>query len=93
MASLKLRIDFDVDRALGPGKVRLLDLVGETGSISAAARIVDMSYRRAWMLVDAMNRRGKRSRNRNGQHRRNPAQASSHRTPHPPQDSVMSEKI
>ena len=56
MASLRLRIDFDADRALGPGKVRILELVGETGSISAAARVMDMSYRRAWMLVDAMNR-------------------------------------
>lgn len=44
------------DRALGPGKVRLLELVGETGSISAAGRAMGMSYRRAWMLVDALNR-------------------------------------
>ena len=56
MARLILRIDFDEGRALGPGKVRLLELVGETGSISAAGRAMDMSYRRAWLLVDAMNR-------------------------------------
>lgn len=55
MARLRLRIDFDGNRALGPGKIRLLELVGETGSISAAGRAMDMSYRRAWLLVDAMN--------------------------------------
>ena len=38
MTRLMLRIDFDEDRALGPGKVRLLELIGETGSISAAGR-------------------------------------------------------
>ena len=56
MARLILRIDFDEGRALGPGKVRLLELVGETGSISAAGRAMNMSYRRAWLLVDALNR-------------------------------------
>ena len=56
MARLILRIDFDEGRALGPGKIRLLELVGETGSISAAGRAMGMSYRRAWLLVDALNR-------------------------------------
>lgn len=55
MAKLKLRIDFGEGRALGPGKVQLLELVGQTGSISAAARSMDMSYRRAWLLVDGLN--------------------------------------
>jgi molybdate transport system regulatory protein len=55
MARITLRIDFDQSRALGPGKVRLLELVGETGSISAAGRAMGMSYRRAWLLVDALN--------------------------------------
>ncbi len=55
MTRLTLRIDFDESRALGPGKVRLLELVDETGSISAAGRAMSMSYRRAWMLVDALN--------------------------------------
>ena len=55
MSRLTLRIDFDGGRALGPGKVRLLELVGETGSISAAGRAMGMSYRRAWLLVDALN--------------------------------------
>ncbi len=56
MARLTLRIDFGDDRALGPGKVRLLELVHQTGSISAAGRAMGMSYRRAWLLVGALNR-------------------------------------
>jgi molybdate transport system regulatory protein len=55
MTRVILRIDFDESRALGPGKIRLLELLGETGSISAAGRAMDMSYRRAWLLVDALN--------------------------------------
>jgi molybdate transport system regulatory protein len=42
--------------ALGPGKVSLLEAVREHGSISAAARSLGMSYRRAWLLIDEMNR-------------------------------------
>lgn len=42
--------------ALGPGKVALLEAVHEYGSISAAARSLDMSYRRAWLLIDELNR-------------------------------------
>ncbi|BAN28146.1 winged helix-turn-helix domain-containing protein [Caballeronia insecticola] len=42
--------------ALGPGKVALLEAVREHGSISAAARSLDMSYRRAWLLIDETNR-------------------------------------
>lgn len=42
--------------ALGPGKVDLLDAIGQTGSISAAARALGMSYRRAWLLVETLNR-------------------------------------
>ncbi len=41
--------------AMGPGKAALLAHIGATGSISAAARQLGMSYRRAWMLVDTMN--------------------------------------
>ena len=41
---------------LGPGKIRLLELIGERGSISAAGRGMGMSYRRAWLLVDDLNR-------------------------------------
>nr|WP_244305941.1 LysR family transcriptional regulator [Paraburkholderia lacunae] len=42
--------------ALGPGKVELLEAIREYGSISAAARSLDMSYRRAWLLIDELNR-------------------------------------
>jgi molybdate transport system regulatory protein len=41
---------------MGPGKADLLEAVGRDGSISAAARALGMSYRRAWLLVDQMNR-------------------------------------
>jgi len=56
MARISLRLGFADEQALGPGKVRLLELIGETGSISAAGRAMKMSYRRAWMLVDELNR-------------------------------------
>jgi len=56
MATLSLRIDFDGADSVGPGKIRLLELVRETGSIAAAGRAMEMSYRRAWLLVDALNR-------------------------------------
>ena len=56
MARLTLRIDFDGDRAIGPGKIRLLELIDAKGSISAAGREMAMSYRRAWLLVDNLNR-------------------------------------
>ena len=52
---LTVRIDFGSERALGPGKIRLLEAVGRTGSISQAGRSLDMSYRRAWLLIDDMN--------------------------------------
>ncbi len=41
---------------MGPGKVDLLEAIGRTGSISAAGREMGMSYRRAWLLVDELNR-------------------------------------
>lgn len=53
---LTLRIDFGGRAAIGPGKARLLELIGEHGSISAAGRAMGMSYRRAWLLVDSLNR-------------------------------------
>src|SRR5215471_9905429 len=52
---LTLRVDLGSGRALGPGKVRLLEAIAKTGSISQAGRILGMSYRRAWLLVDDMN--------------------------------------
>ena len=53
---LTVRVDFGADRALGPGKIRLLEAIGKTGSISRAGRSLGMSYRRAWLLIDDMNR-------------------------------------
>ena len=53
---LTLRVDFGADRAIGPGKVLLLEAIRDTGSISQAGRSLGMSYRRAWLLVDDMNR-------------------------------------
>ncbi len=55
MAKLTIRIDLSIG-SIGPGKIRLLELVGESGSISAAGRAMNMSYRRAWMLIDGVNR-------------------------------------
>lgn len=51
----RLRVLFGHAIALGPGKAELLEAIAETGSISAAARRMNMSYRRAWLLVDTMN--------------------------------------
>jgi molybdate transport system regulatory protein len=52
----RLRITRGDDIAVGPGKVDLLEAIGATGSITSAAKTLGMSYRRAWMLVDTMNR-------------------------------------
>jgi molybdate transport system regulatory protein len=52
---LTIRIAFGQDIAIGPGKIRLMELIDQTGSISAAGRAMDMSYRRAWLLVDDLN--------------------------------------
>ena len=58
MARLKLKLQLYCgdEIALGPGKAELLEAIAGTGSISAAARALGMSYRRAWLLVDVMNR-------------------------------------
>jgi molybdate transport system regulatory protein len=57
-AKLKIKIQWFLDDAiaLGPGKVELLEAIERQGSIAAAAREMGMSYRRAWLLVDTMNR-------------------------------------
>ena len=52
---LTLRVDFGGNRSIGPGKVRLLEAVGRTGSISQAGRELGMSYRRAWLLINDLN--------------------------------------
>jgi len=51
----QIRILFRKAIAMGPGKAALLEAIDRTGSISAAARDLEMSYRRAWLLVDTMN--------------------------------------
>jgi molybdate transport system regulatory protein len=51
----QIRIMFRKAIAMGPGKADLLKAIERTGSISAAARELGMSYRRAWLLVDTMN--------------------------------------
>lgn len=53
---LSLRIDLASGGRLGPGKVALLEQIAAFGSISAGARKLGMSYKRAWDLVDEMNR-------------------------------------
>jgi molybdate transport system regulatory protein len=53
---LKIQIACGDALALGPGKADLLDAIIAEGSISGAARALGMSYRRAWLLVDEMNR-------------------------------------
>lgn len=52
---LSLRIDLPSGR-IGPGKIRLLEAIEQEGSISAAGRALGMSYKRAWDLVDALNK-------------------------------------
>jgi molybdate transport system regulatory protein len=54
-AKLVLRLDFASRVRLGPGKIRLLEEIARQGSISAAGRVMKMSYRRAWLLVDELN--------------------------------------
>lgn len=53
---LAFRLILGDDIALGPGKVQLLEAIKDTGSIAAAGRAMGMSYKRAWHLVDTMNR-------------------------------------
>lgn len=52
---IKIRIPFGTLSAIGPGKADLLEAIERRGSISAAARDMGMSYKRAWDLVDTMN--------------------------------------
>lgn len=54
-AGLRLRVFLEPDIAIGPGKAELLEGIRDTGSIAAAGRRMNMSYKRAWLLVDAMN--------------------------------------
>ena len=53
--TVRLRVDFDSRCSVGVGKVQLLEGIARTGSLSAAAREMRMSYRRAWLLLEDMN--------------------------------------
>jgi len=55
LPSLNVRIDLNKEARIGPGKIRLLEHIRACGSISAAGRAMDMSYKRAWALVNEMN--------------------------------------
>ena len=56
MARVRVSIVFESGARIGPGKAKLLESIRDTGSISAAARGMGMSYKRAWVLVDSINR-------------------------------------
>ena len=56
MTRIRLHLHLEPSHSLGPGKARLLELVRDLGSISAAAREMDMAYRHAWVLIDDLNR-------------------------------------
>ena len=56
LPSLSVRIDFDLEARIGPGKIQLLEKIRACGSISAAGRAMDMSYKRAWDLADEIDR-------------------------------------
>jgi len=55
MAELSIRIDFAPGLRVGPGKIQLLEQIAALGSISAGGRAMDMSYRRAWELIEELN--------------------------------------
>lgn len=52
---LSIRLDLTSGDRIGPGKIALLEAIRDTGSISAGARKIGMSYRRAWLLVEDIN--------------------------------------
>ena len=56
MARINLSIVLASGARFGPGKAALLESIRDTGSISAAARGMGMSYKRAWVLIDSINR-------------------------------------
>jgi molybdate transport system regulatory protein len=53
---IRFRIDFSEDSNLGPGKIALLEGIKKHGSVSEAGRQMGMSYRRAWLLLDGLNK-------------------------------------
>ena len=53
--AIRFRVDLGEEGAVGPGKIALLEHIGQGGSLSQAARELGMSYRRAWQLLDSLN--------------------------------------
>lgn len=53
---LRFRVVLKSGIAIGPGKANLLEAIGETSSLTAAAQRFGMSYKRSWSLVQEMNR-------------------------------------
>ena len=56
MPRVRIRVDFSPGCSVGPGKVALLEAIERAGSLTLAARELEMSYRRAWLLLDDLNR-------------------------------------
>ena len=54
-AVIRFRVDIGSELGIGPGKIALLEHIGESGSLSQAARALGMSYRRAWQLLHSLN--------------------------------------
>lgn len=54
--NIRFRIDFAEHSNLGPGKIDLLEAIKDRGSVSMAARVLRLSYRRAWLLLDSLNK-------------------------------------
>jgi molybdate transport system regulatory protein len=55
VARFRLRVTSGEAIFVGPGKIALLEAIRDTRSITAAAKSMGMSYRRAWVLVDELN--------------------------------------
>ena len=53
--TFRLRIDVDDEPAFGPGKIRLLESILETGNVGVSAKALGMSFNRAWLLIHEMN--------------------------------------
>jgi molybdate transport system regulatory protein len=56
IVGVRLRVDIAPECSIGPGKIALLEQIERSGSLSQAARILKMSYRRAWLLLEDLNR-------------------------------------
>ncbi|RLJ65324.1 winged helix-turn-helix domain-containing protein [Sulfurisoma sediminicola] len=52
---IRPRLQLGATAAIGPGKIELLRAIGELQSISAAAKAMALTYKRAWLLVATLN--------------------------------------